>query len=124
MRRAFRSSGVSPASAVGIGLFVLFLCSAVHAEDTITLKDGRAISGTIVKEDDESVFITQNGEQRGIAKSRIAKIERGAKPAAAAPAAEPKPADPKAAGMQPPPAMPGKPDAPPVVQKPGAPEPI
>jgi len=93
---------------------LLLLCAAVQAEDTITLKDGRTISGTIVKEDEESVFISQNGEQRGIAKSRIEKIDP--KPAA--------PVDPKAAAAEPKPKTVMPAPAALIVQKPGAPEPI
>jgi hypothetical protein len=58
-----------------------FDCSA---EDTITLNDGRTISGTIDKEDADNVTITlTNGDQRAVSKVRIAKIERGSMGAAA-----------------------------------------
>jgi HEAT repeat protein len=62
-------------------LLLMMTFAAFAADDVITLNDGRTVAGKIIKEDADSVFIQQDGEQRGIAKSRIAKIERAARPA-------------------------------------------
>jgi hypothetical protein len=79
-------------------LFVLAVCA--HAEDVVILKDGKAMEGTVTKETDDTVFIRENsGEEHGIDRADIAKIQRAkngvakAQDAAkAGPAAGPKPA--------------------------------
>jgi HEAT repeat protein len=52
------------------------------AEETpmvVLLKDGREVSGRLVREDDDSLILrAENGEERGIAKARIEKVIRGA----------------------------------------------
>jgi len=61
----------------------------LHAEETITLTDGRTLSGTIEGEDEKQVILkTSDGEQRAILKSRIAAIS---KPTPAKPPADAKP---------------------------------
>lgn len=65
----------------------------LHAEETITLTDGRTLSGTIEGEDEKQVILkTSDGEQRAILKSRIAAISK------------PTPAKPPVEAMKPAPA--------------------
>lgn len=89
-------------------LAALLLAGAAWcAEDVITLTDGRTVSGKIVKEDADAIYLqVATGEQRGVAKSRIAKVERAAggvqknpaKPAVELPEG-PKPAHTESAGV-------------------------
>jgi len=62
----------------------------LHAEETITLTDGRTLSGTIVAEDDKQIIVKlPDGDQRALLKSRVAAI---AKATPAKPPVEPAPA--------------------------------
>ncbi|MCZ7644712.1 MAG: HEAT repeat domain-containing protein [Planctomycetota bacterium] len=82
-----------------LGLFILLagLCVSSRAEepvkpDRVELKSGEEVVGKIVNETDLAVFIqVDGGEQRGIAKTRIKRIQRGAQAVAQAQAPEPAP---------------------------------
>jgi len=53
---------------------------AFTAEDTVELKDGGKLSGSITKEDKDTVFIREaNGEEHGIERRDIAKVVRDGK---------------------------------------------
>ena len=81
------------ACALAAALACLMLAPAAEALDVIVLQDGRQVEGTLVREDEKAVFLkVEGGEERGIAKSRIAEIRRDgtARPAGAtAPVADP-----------------------------------
>ncbi|MCW8133320.1 MAG: HEAT repeat domain-containing protein [Planctomycetota bacterium] len=52
---------------------------AAEGPDVVVLKDGRRVQGTIIREDENAVFLrVENGEERGIARLRIDKIIKGA----------------------------------------------
>lgn len=62
----------------GIAAFGMRDVAAAEAPDVIVLKDGRKVEGKITREDDNAVFLkTDNGEERGIARLRIAEIHKG-----------------------------------------------
>jgi hypothetical protein len=62
-------------------------CAAEEPSVVVVLKDGREVSGRLIREDENTVSLrTENGEERGIAKVRIERIVRGA---AQAPVASP-----------------------------------
>ena len=57
--------------------------NSAHAEDVVILKDGKAMEGAITRETDDTIFIRENnGEEHGIDRADIAKVQR-AKAAAA-----------------------------------------
>lgn len=52
---------------------------AEEAPLVVILKDGREVAGRLVREDENALILrTENGEERGIAKTRIEKVIRGA----------------------------------------------
>jgi hypothetical protein len=72
--------------------------AACAEKDVIVLKDGREVAGRIVREDENAVFLKEeNGEERGIARHRIARILRAGQPREGSPvtavAPTPAPAD-------------------------------
>ena len=67
----------------GLGILLIALIASViaanarAADDTIVLRDGVQLSGTITKEDKEAVYIREgNGEEHGVERGDIAKILR------------------------------------------------
>jgi hypothetical protein len=55
----------------------IFAASSRAADDSIVLRDGVTLSGTITKEDKEAVYIRENnGEEHGVERADIAKILR------------------------------------------------
>jgi len=71
---------------------------AAETHDVVVLKDGRTVEGKIVREDESAIFMdVGGGEERGIAKVRIAEVKRA--PKQAEPKAGPGVPEPNAAEM-------------------------
>ena len=63
--------------------------ATTRAEDAITLVDGRKLTGTITKEEADTVYIKlSDGDERGILRSRITRLERHYLPGQKPPGAE------------------------------------
>ncbi len=67
---------------------IAIFSGVAYAEDVVILKDGKPIDGTITKETEDTVFIREkNGEEHGIDRADISKIQRDKNSVAKAPAA-------------------------------------
>ena len=77
-----------PIRLIALALLAILSSATVYAEDVVILKDGKPIDGTITRETDDTVFIREKtGEEHGIDRADIAKIQREKNAVPKAPAA-------------------------------------